>query len=166
MYKNKHVVVALLVAPILAVLSYFGVDQIVSEKPKPAVKGSAYVLVEKPNCRYSSGVCELKNGDFEVRMTPTVAENGQSIFTLTSAVPLQGGRIGLSSKLDQTVDAASVALESVGGSTTEWQFVLPVVDKTERLQLAFSSSDVIYYGEASLAFLDYETSFGKDFRHQ
>ena len=37
--KNKHLVVAMLVAPVLAVLSYFALDVLVGEQPKPAEEG-------------------------------------------------------------------------------------------------------------------------------
>jgi len=58
--KNKHLVIAMLVAPVLAVLSYFALDVLVGERPKPAEEGQSYPLVEKPDCRYASGHCGLK----------------------------------------------------------------------------------------------------------
>ena len=38
-YKNKHVVVAMLVAPVLALIGYFSVDALVAEKPHAAQAG-------------------------------------------------------------------------------------------------------------------------------
>ncbi len=38
-WKNKHVLVATLAAPVLAVVSYFGIGAIFGEKPMPAEAG-------------------------------------------------------------------------------------------------------------------------------
>ena len=56
-----------LAAPVLGVVAYFGVGAMFGEKPMPAVAGQSYQLIEKSNCRYSSGQCGLKNVDFELK---------------------------------------------------------------------------------------------------
>ena len=53
--KNKHLLTASLVAPILALMSYFAIDALVGETPHAAEEGQSYQLVEKQNCRYNSG---------------------------------------------------------------------------------------------------------------
>ena len=63
-FTNKHVITAFIVAPILAVLSYYAVDLLLKEQPHVAVAGSSYPLVAQSNCRYTSGRCDLKNADF------------------------------------------------------------------------------------------------------
>jgi len=63
---NKHLIIAMIVAPILAVIAYYGVDRVVSETPHKAVKGQSYPLAAKSNCRYKSGECTLKNGDISL----------------------------------------------------------------------------------------------------
>ena len=68
-FKNKHLVVAMLVAPILAILAWYAIDVLVGEKPRPAEEGQSYPLAEKPNCRYGSGACGLKNADFELQLS-------------------------------------------------------------------------------------------------
>ena len=65
-FKNRHVVVATLMAPLLGLGAYFGMGFIFGERPQPAETGQSYKLVEKPNCRYASGLCGLKNVDFEL----------------------------------------------------------------------------------------------------
>ena len=67
--KNRHVLVASLVAPLLALLAWFAIDFFTSETPHAAVEGQSYALVEKPNCRYDSGLCGLKNNDFELELS-------------------------------------------------------------------------------------------------
>jgi hypothetical protein len=52
---NKHILAAVLVAPVLAILSYFGIGYLFGEKPQPALEGQSYRLAEKPNCRWESG---------------------------------------------------------------------------------------------------------------
>ena len=51
MWKDKHVVMAMIVAPILAIFAWVGVDYIVAEKAQPAEPGSMYPLVARSNCR-------------------------------------------------------------------------------------------------------------------
>ena len=72
MFKNKHVVIAMLVAPVLAIMAWFAVDYFVGERPHAATPGSAYTLVAKSNCRYASGQCDLENADFKLRIRPAM----------------------------------------------------------------------------------------------
>lgn len=67
-FTNKHVVVALLVAPVLAVGAWYAVGLIGAETPHKAVPGQSYPLVAKSNCRYASGQCSLGNGDIEFEL--------------------------------------------------------------------------------------------------
>ena len=70
MFKNKHVVVAMLVAPVLAIMAWFAVDYFIGERPHAAKDGAAYTLVAKSNCRYDSGQCDLGNSDFSLSLRP------------------------------------------------------------------------------------------------
>ena len=44
MWKNKHVIVALIVAPILSILAWFAVGAIVGDQAKVAEPGTAYLF--------------------------------------------------------------------------------------------------------------------------
>lgn len=90
MWKNKHVVVAMLVAPVLAILAWFLVDYLVAEKPQAARAGASYPLVARSNCRYESGRCDLDNNDFRL----TLEAEGSAI-KLTSRFPLTSATAGL-----------------------------------------------------------------------
>jgi hypothetical protein len=68
---NKHFVVALIVAPILAIISYFAVDKLVAPEPIAAQAGENFPLVARSNCRWESGKCTLANGDFKVHIAAT-----------------------------------------------------------------------------------------------
>ena len=68
MFKNKHVVIAMLVAPVLSILAWLAVDYFISERPHVAESGATYALIAKSNCRYDSGQCDLENSDFSLSM--------------------------------------------------------------------------------------------------
>jgi hypothetical protein len=161
--KNKHFVIALLVAPILALISYFSVDAAVSEVPHVAVSGSEYELVEKPNCRYSSGHCQLNNGDFELELKGTWKDDVHLQLELESEFPLEGVMAAQIDVADsQAIPAQMIALNE---SRTRWGMMLvnPSIEQS-RIRLAASSNQTLYYGDAGLAFVDYKTSFDDDFR--
>ncbi len=90
MLKNKHLVVAMLVAPVLAIMAWFAVDYFVAERPHAAREGAAYPLVARSNCRYESGSCDLDNNDFRL----TLEAVGAAI-KLTSRFRLRSATGGL-----------------------------------------------------------------------
>lgn len=156
-FKNKHVIIALLVAPILAIISYFAVDLVVSEKPHAAKPGSHYPLVEASNCRYSSGRCNAKNGEFKLLLTTEQTDQGVRLV-ITSSHPLEGILLG------KAGDEPG-KMQKLDHSGLEWSIPLPALEQgVDRLQLAASAHQALYYGDLSSRFLSYETSFEKDFR--
>lgn len=161
--KNKHFIIALLIAPVLALISYFSVDAAVSEKPHAAQAGSQYELVEKPNCRYSSGHCQLKNGDFELELVGTWQDGIHLKLELRSEFPLEGV---LAAQIDQSDSNATPSqMTPLNDAGTLWGMLLtnPSIDQS-RIRLAASSNQTMYYGDAALAFINYKTSFDDDFR--
>jgi hypothetical protein len=164
MFRNKHLIAALLIAPILSIISYFAVDYMVSEKPHQAVAGNAYPLVEKPDCRYESGQCGLKNGDFQVELTAEHVGKGQLRLRLSSVHPLDNAGIAIVTSDDD--QQQPVAMTSTT-TATEWVAMVPYQGdnpEQQRLRIALSANGAFYYAESSLAFIDYETSYHKDFR--
>jgi hypothetical protein len=121
MWKNKHVVVAMLVAPILAVLAWFAVDQLVSEQARPAEPGATYTLVAKSNCRYASGRCDLENADFKLSLAATGSE-GAMTLELESAVPLTGAVAAIGSTSEALAQVQPLA--ATDGSRKAWQLGL------------------------------------------
>ena len=167
MFTNKHVIVAMIVAPILALVSYFSVDKFVSETPHAAQEGASYVLAELPNCRYNSGICGMRNGDFFVKMR-TETLNGSEVFLkLHSAHAIDGIAVALIASPEQ--DAASVAPEKMTADDAglDWTLQLPKFDpEVSRLHVAISANGVLYYGDAQTKFATYETIFDADFRRE
>ncbi|MGB3622346.1 hypothetical protein FT643_07425 [Ketobacter sp. MCCC 1A13808] len=163
MFKNKHVVVAMIVSPILAIIAYFAVDMMVGEKPKQAQAGQSYSLAALPNCRYPSGHCTLKNGSFEVDIKSE--EVGVNVLTLhlTSKHVLQGAKAALVTSPDQAGEPADMTAEDESGF--KWRIELEGEQTDDAMiRLVVAAESALYFGETGLAFVQYQTSFGKDFR--
>ena len=150
-FKNKHLVVAMLVAPVLAVLAYYALDALVGERPQPAVEGESYPLAEMSGCRYGSGRCNLENGDFELRLTPVELNDGRLTLTMTSAFPLEGAMIALVDGEED--DTPPTAMQPTSGDGLNWSVDIARPDPgRQRLRLVVSSAGTLYYGDASTAF--------------
>ncbi|MEC8427867.1 MAG: hypothetical protein VXZ35_05535, partial [Pseudomonadota bacterium] len=158
MFKNKHVIAALIITPILAVLGYFAVDALVSETPHAAKKGASYKLAEKPNCRYTSGMCGLKNGEFELKLTTNWLDGNRMRLHLSSVAPLDGAKISMvDDENDQQVPQDMLRNSEDG---TSWIIDMNRPDREKsRLRIAVSSDGVLYYGDAGTKFTVYQTTF-------
>lgn len=156
-FKNKHFVIAMLVAPVLAVLAYYAIDALVGEKPQPAVEGQSYPLVEMPGCRYGSGRCELENGDFLLQLRPAGVAGGRLTLTMISAFPLEGAMIALFE--DEADDAPPTAMRPTSRDGLNWSVDIARPDPdAHRLRLVVSSAGSLYYGDVSTAFTQPESS--------
>jgi len=154
---NKHFIIALIVAPILAVIAYFAVDASVSEKPKQAIKGQSYPLIAKSNCRYESGKCTFENGDISIDIETEVVGATAININLESTIALQGAKMALVSP-DTTSTPSS--MKSLNSSLTEWQLSFDTAELANtELQLALSIDDTFYYGQTETTFMVYQTGF-------
>lgn len=158
---NKHVVIAMIVAPILAIIAYFGVDAIVKEPPQQAVAGSNYPLVAKSNCRYESGKCTMKNGDIEIEIKALDIDqtNNTIRFSLQSELPLQGAKVALTS---EGSNSPPQSMQTVNSEQTEWQSTLQQNSVDDQLRVVIMLNDSLYFGETEITFITYETSFPRD----
>ena len=149
-FTNKHVIVALIVGPILAILAWLAVGQIAGEKAALAVSGQSYPLVEKSDCRYQSGHCKLENEDFKLLLK--LEQRGlDSILVLTSEHALEGVMISVAA-LDQEEQPG--AMRSTTAEALEWTLVLDAVPAPgERIHLVVSSGGTQYFGDASTLFI-------------
>lgn len=172
--KNKHLILAMFIAPLLAVIAYFAVDQVVSEKPHAAVDGGSYKLVAKSNCRYKSGICTLENGDIEVKLRVAIIDNSRAEVFLSSELPVQSALVSFVDDLGyETISDESINPESINHkpnlmvTSVEdpgiWSAVIDSVP-TEKstLRLALRISDTLYYAETAATFIEYETSFSRE----
>ena len=160
MLKNKHVILAMVVAPILAIIAYFSVDYVVSEKPRAAAQGNSYKLAAKSNCRYQSGVCTLENGDIEVSVHARHVSDKKVELKLHSGLPIQQAVI---SHVSTERASEPVKMNVVSDEMKDWQVTLELGDPTQTsLRLALNIYDSMYYAEVTAVFIDYETSFSRD----
>jgi len=155
--KNKHLLTASLMAPILALMSYFAIDALVGETPHAAEEGQSYQLVEKPNCRYDSGSCGLKNGDFELKLHTEELDDQRLRLVLKSVFPLDGVLVGLVE--NEASEESPVDMRPVGDDGLSWSLDLVRPDpESDRLRLVASSQGALYYGDVAMKFTLHEST--------
>lgn len=156
MFKNKHFIVALLVAPILAIIAYFGVDIAVSEKPHAAKKGQSYKLVSKSNCRYTSGLCDMENGEFKIQFRSENLNTQSLDLSLKSAFPLAGVKLSLVQSQDQQGNPTDMIASD--STSQNWRISLPAPTSDEDwLRVVIQADETLYYGDTQTRFVTYET---------
>ena len=151
MLTNKHVVVAMLVAPVLAILAWFAVDYFVAERPHAATPGGDYTLIAKSNCRYDSGECKLENGDFVLTLTAAEIDATSISISMRSIFPLQQAAIGF---IDGGSTALPARMATTDADATQWSATLALPgDDATTLGVAVTSNGANYFAEAPTAFL-------------
>ncbi len=152
MWKNKHVVVAMLVAPVLAILAWFAVDYFVAERPQAAQEGATYRLVAKSNCRYASGGCDLENSEFKLAIRPEILTASSMALTLSSSHSLDSAAIGLV-ELGSAEAPAQMTQTDDGGQ--EWQALIARPDSTEAgIRIAVTAQGATWYAEIPVVWLE------------
>ena len=161
-FTNKHVITAMIVAPILSILSYYLVDLAVKEQPQKAIAGNAYKLITKSNCRFSSGSCDLENGSF--KSTLRVSE-AQGLYTLhlDTQNALEDANIGFVTADGDEFGPFKLSAQDNAGKAWTTQFNMPVNEHTI-LRVALMAGGAHYYAETTMGFSNYQTSFDRDFR--
>ncbi len=161
MFKNKHLILAMLIAPVLAVIAYFGVDLAVSEKPHAAKEGETYKLVARSNCRYTSGLCDLENGDFEVQLRSESLTADSLVLTLSSKFPLQGAKIALVPDKSSSRQPENMNANNTDG--TNWSITLPApTTDSSQIRLVVSADGTLYFADTPATFIEYKTFFTED----
>lgn len=161
MLKNKHLIVAMLVAPVLSILAYVGTDMALSEKPHAAKKGEVYKLRSKSNCRYTSGLCDMENGEFKVQFRSENLTSDQLTLSLRSKLPLQGIKLSLVNNADE--EGSPIDMQVMDSENLNWQLTLPAPASNESwLRVAIQANDSLYYGDTQTEFVKYETLLNKD----
>ena len=154
MWKNKHVVVALLVAPILSILAWYAVGNLVGEKPHAAKEGSVYTLVARSNCRYASGSCDLHNREFKLTLTPDMLAVSSVALTMTASHSLQSAAMGL---VEDGSPKAPAPMTSTGDDGKEWQGLIPRPSTPDAIiRIAVTAQGATWYAEVPTVFLEPE----------
>ena len=152
MWKNKHVIVALIVAPILAILAWFAVGQIAGEKAHVAKPGSAYPLVARSNCRWESGECELHNNDVEITILPLELGAQYTKLSLDSEFPLAQATFALLSGGDEVM--ASAEHDASPDAAAQMTVTIPAyADPEAMLRVAVTVQDSLYFAEVPVVFM-------------
>jgi len=155
-WKNKHILIATLSAPVLALVSYYGIGALFGEKPQPAEAGQSYQLVEKPNCRYSSGLCGLKNVDFELTLSSEPLGNNRLLLKLISETPLDGVKLALAENASDEGKPRDMLATADDG--LNWSLDIKQPDpERDRLHLVASSMQTLYFGDVATKFTSIET---------
>ncbi|WGW00097.1 hypothetical protein QF117_19780 [Vibrio sp. YMD68] len=160
MFKSKHLIVAMLVTPVLSILAYVGTDMALSEKPHAAKKGEAYKLLSKSNCRYTSGLCDMENGEFKIKFRSENLTDDQLFLSLSSKLPLEGIKVSLAENLEDT--GTPVSMVRIDETNLNWKVTLPAPSSEENwLRVAAQVNDTLYYGDTQTIFVTYETLLNK-----
>ena len=98
------------------------------------MEGQSYPLVEKPNCRYDSGFCGLKNNDFELDMSYVRLVVDRLVLNLESEFPLEGVMVVVvKGENDKIPPLPMGAVDSEG---LKWTIELSVSEpETDRIRL-------------------------------
>ncbi len=156
MFKNKHFILALLIAPILSIIAYVGTDLAVSEKPQSAQEGDSYKLASQSNCRYTSGLCNMENGDFKLKFRSESVSEDKLVLSLYSQYPLENAQLSLVS--DQQSAGEPVAMQPSDDGHQNWQLTLPAPNAdSDWLRVVVKANNTLYYGETQTKFVHYQT---------
>lgn len=150
-FKNKHVITSMIVAPILAIISYFAVDYYVAEVPHKAKQGQSYKMLVKPNCRWESGACDLINGELKIHITSDSQVYGLNILFVDASSDLKGIKFALVKAKDKTSKPQSMTASN--GSKISWQSPQINVIKSDYLQFVISANESIFYAEVPTVFI-------------
>ena len=159
-FKNKHVVTAMIVAPLLAVISYLAVDRLVAEKPHVSQEGHAYPLIARSDCRYTSGQCSLENASFKSTLR---YDRAGRMLRLQSSHGLQNATIGFVTANGR--ENPPQAMSATDASRQSWRLPLQSDINPQALaRIALKANNAYYFAETPMIFMEYETGFGRDFR--
>ena len=145
-FKNKHVLVALIVAPILAILAWYATGYIVDEKEQVIKNGSIYTLVPRPNCRWASGKCTLANNDLEIDITGKYTSYTLEL-AIKSHVPLSEIKISY----DKKDKPQSMVYDS---KKDIWYGILDLKYKAQYINTVFIINNTVFYAQFPTTFLD------------
>lgn len=151
MFTNKHIIIALLVTPVLAILAWFAVGAFVGEEPKQAAPGQSYPLVERSNCRYDSGQCDLRNEDMRLSITFESTLSGPNL-RLSSSHALDYALLGVAA---EGKDGKPVNLRKQDSEGLQWVLSLDQLpSRDQRLLVVVNAGGSNWFADTSTAFLD------------
>lgn len=152
MWKNKHVVIAMLVTPVLAVLAWFGVDSMVAERAQVAKPGETYPLVVRSNCRYDSGACDLANSELKLTLRPVDLSPQQTILSLESKFAVERASFSLVYGGDEVL--GTIAPGDPLDTGAQMTIMFPAfAEPAATLRVAVTVQQSIFFAEVPVVFL-------------
>lgn len=149
---NKHMIIAMLVAPVLAVLAWFAVGEFAGEQAHKAEAGREYPLVEQSNCRYESGVCELRNEDMVIKLS--LEQGADEVLVLRASHALEGVLMAIG---PPESSLPPDKMRTSDGQGKEWRMLIGgVPGPQERIRLVATAGGSAYFAEASTRFVQSE----------
>jgi hypothetical protein len=136
----------MIVAPILAIMSYLATDYIVSEKPHIAKDGNIYKMRVNSNCRWDSGKCTLDNEDIKIDIIGT-RTNNLLILNLSSNVLLN------SIKVDFDKHNIPNDMKINKNDFLKWDISLPLENENKMLNFAITINRSIFLAQISTIFI-------------
>lgn len=155
LFRNRHIIVALIIAPILALVAWFSADYLFGEKPQAAVAGHSYPLAELPGCRYAGGACGLKNADFELQLALLPLTPDASALQVNSAVPLNGIVAALVSADGLEQEPRPLRRADPSGRSWTVELQRPEAGR-DRMRIAATAAGAEYFGEVATRFAQEE----------
>ncbi|MEM1404044.1 MAG: hypothetical protein AAGG55_11980 [Pseudomonadota bacterium] len=147
--RDRHVIVACIVTPLLAVMAWFGAGALTGERAAAPRPGHSYPLVAHSNCRYASGICTLSNEDLKLNLTSV--GNGQHVLELESSHALDSAVVALTST---ELPGAPSPMEAQGGDGRRWQAQMaPRISSQGQMRLAVTRQGSAFYIETGTEFL-------------
>ncbi len=154
-FTNKHVVIAMCVAPILAIVSYIAVDKIVAEPPQAIQSGNAYPLRAKSNCRYASGKCTLENQDVLVTIESHWISDNEVQMQAYANHTIQNSYFALlqpSANQSTETEPQPLVLDTTKQNT--WQITFKVANRSDvsKLRVILNIAGSHFYAETEASF--------------
>jgi len=147
----------MLVAPLLAIFAWYGVDAIVAEKAESAKPGEFYRLVGRSNCRYESGQCDLFNSEFKLVIRAVKVQPGQTVLALESEYPLASAKLALLTGEDEVL--ATTVPGGPSDTPAQWIATIPSsAAATAILRIAVNVQESVYFAEVPVIFLQPQTT--------
>jgi hypothetical protein len=148
---NRHLKIAFIVAPFLAIGGYAVMDQYDYYQKKKLAK-ALYTLKAEGACVLSSGACVLKNESLTVSLSSAAAEtNGDVPMYLESSVALAGGKLGFG---DEGAEIPQRSLQQLQDDQ-HWRVGLPQAAIGEAsavgLRMVLMSGGRVYIAEVEAA---------------
>ncbi len=146
----------MLVAPLLAIFAWYGVDAIVAERAESAKPGELYPLVARSNCRYESGQCDLVNNEFKLVIRAVEVQPGKTTLALESEFPLANARLSLVSGDNEVL--ATVVPGRPSDMPAQW--IVTIASSAAPaaiLRVAVTVQQSVYFAEVPVIFLQPQT---------